>query len=183
MLSKRVHARSRRAFVVALGLTPVLVAAAQPLLDVARAARFLTRLDQEPTQELEHARLGPMDVQVVGPEGAMPLLLVHGVEPLGAAEPRLRALAEALAGEGFQVFTPDVRALRELDLGADLVEELGQVGDALAERGPFAIVGVSVGAGVILRAHAERGRRQRGRRGRQCSRRAPATHARRVHGG
>lgn len=105
-------------------------------------------------------RAGALAVTVYRPKdasGPLPaFLLVHGATAAGAADPRLVALARALAARGATVATPDVPSLASLTLHAaepgrlaDVALWLGERAD-LAAGGRVALAGISVGGSYVL---------------------------------
>jgi fermentation-respiration switch protein FrsA (DUF1100 family) len=88
------------------------------------------------------------------------LLLVHGLTPDGKRDARLAWTADRLARAGFAVGVPDLPALRAQRLRP---EDAAVVQSALArlaadprvQRGPVAVVAVSVGLGPVALALAE----------------------------
>lgn len=81
------------------------------------------------------------------------LVLVHGVHPEGAAEPRMARLATLFADEGFVVHVPHLPALARFEPDPEVVARLRRYLDALRRRhGCIGAVGISVGGGVVLRA-------------------------------
>ncbi|MEM6954063.1 MAG: hypothetical protein AAF411_01290 [Myxococcota bacterium] len=120
-----------------------------------RAAVLLLRLDDVPTEPIT-ATLGPLEADRYG--SGPPILLVHGVHPEGNAEARTRALASAIARDGFTVYALALDELAAFHFDASIVQRLGDAGDALqGSAGPFGIVAISVGGTIALRARAERG--------------------------
>lgn len=86
--------------------------------------------------------------------GVPPLVMVPGIARLGAEDPRVVALARAVAQMGYTVLVPDLPRLRELSLppgGTRLV------GDALAAvraaaGGRVGVIGFCYGASTVLAA-------------------------------
>jgi len=88
------------------------------------------------------------------PEPTEPaLVLVHGVHPEGADEPRMARLATLFADEGFVVHVPHLPSLAAFEPEPELVPRLRRYFDAARLRhGCVGAVGISVGGGVALRA-------------------------------
>ena len=61
------------------------------------------------------------------------LLVMHGVNPRGAWDPRLEGVAKAFAAIGFRVLMPNIASLQRLEVGLRGVEEMEAVVDALTE--------------------------------------------------
>jgi len=93
--------------------------------------------------------------------GARPaVLLLHGAHARGIAEPRLQALARALAAAGLDVLTPELSALRDLRLEAGVSAEIRTLAAQLAMRAQtraVAVIGISFAGGLALLAAAEQG--------------------------
>ncbi|MAQ19024.1 MAG: hypothetical protein CMN30_30025 [Sandaracinus sp.] len=85
------------------------------------------------------------------------VVLLHGVHPEGANEPRMARLATLFAEEGFQVHVPHVPALAAFDPDPAVIADLRRYLDAIERRhGCFGVVGISVGGGLALRALEDR---------------------------
>jgi len=83
------------------------------------------------------------------------LVLAHGMHPLGFDEPRLVALASALAAAGVVVHTPDQPRLKALSLDPRTASELSETMRALMQRegrGPLGVMAISFAGGLALRA-------------------------------
>ena len=84
------------------------------------------------------------------------LLLLPGIHSMGIEEPRLRALANDLAGSGIRVMTlalPDLQQYRVTPQSSDVIEDAmawmaGQ--PALAPDGKVGVVGISFAGGLSL---------------------------------
>ncbi len=86
------------------------------------------------------------------------IILAHGMHPLGYDEPRLVALARALAASGVVVHTPDQPHLKDLSLDPRTASELAETARALARcegRGTLGVMGISFAGGLALRAAAD----------------------------
>ena len=86
------------------------------------------------------------------------LLLLHGAHPRGIDEPRLVALANALAAAGLDVVTPELAALREMQLDASVSAELRALAAEHARRArvhAVGVIGISFAGGLALLAAAE----------------------------
>jgi fermentation-respiration switch protein FrsA (DUF1100 family) len=81
------------------------------------------------------------------------LVLIHGLEPAGKADPRLVRAARLLARAGFAVAVPTLPGLARLRIDPADVEPIVRTIEALPP--PAALVGVSVGAGPTLLAAAD----------------------------
>ncbi len=80
-------------------------------------------------------------------------MLVHGVHPDGADEPRMARLATLFADEGFVVHVPHLPSLAAFEPDPALPRRLARYFEAVRLRhGCFGVVGISVGGGVALRA-------------------------------
>ena len=83
------------------------------------------------------------------------LVLAHGMHPLGFDEPRLVALASALAAAGVVVHPPDQPRLKALSLDPRTAPELSETMRALTQRegrGPLGVMAISFAGGLALRA-------------------------------
>jgi pimeloyl-ACP methyl ester carboxylesterase len=90
--------------------------------------------------------------------GSAPLVLVHGLAPLGRDDPRLRQSAQLLARAGFRVAVPTVRGLTGLRLRPEDAETVVAAIEAVAGRTgapSVTVIAVSVGAGPALLAAAD----------------------------
>lgn len=86
------------------------------------------------------------------------LLLLHGVHYLGIAEPRLIALARALAQAGMDVLTPELTPLTRYELDPSLVQDIQQIAAAWAHRThspAVGVIGISFAGGLALMAAAQ----------------------------
>ncbi len=87
-----------------------------------------------------------------------PLVLVHGLAPLGQADPRLQQAARLLSRSGFRVAVPTIPGLTSLRLRPEDAEPVVEAIQALArwpEARPVSVVAVSVGAGPAFSAAAD----------------------------
>jgi pimeloyl-ACP methyl ester carboxylesterase len=85
-------------------------------------------------------------------------LLLHGAHPRGIDEPRLVALARALAQAGLDVLTPEISALRQLQLSGSIRVELRVLAAEHARRAhvhAVGAIGISFAGGLALLAAAE----------------------------
>jgi pimeloyl-ACP methyl ester carboxylesterase len=88
------------------------------------------------------------------------LLLLHGVHALGIDEPRLIALARALAHAGLDVATPELKALTRYQVVPELVFEIEQLARAWAAEQhtrAVGVIGISFAGGLALMAAAAQG--------------------------
>lgn len=166
---RRTH-RVRRALLV-VGVVGVVAGAAWMFLWVPKAAAvaFLQVLAADlPTMDDIESVGGRIDVEggrrslvVPGPtDDALDVVLVAGVTQDGVQDPRLLRLALALRAAGHAVRAPEVPGLMRLGEDDDLVEPVVAAWRTAIEQGRgrrTTFLGVSVGAGVVLRALA-RGR-------------------------
>jgi len=85
------------------------------------------------------------------------LVLLHGVHPLGLAEPRLQRFARAFAAAGFTVMTPELAGLAAFRIEPESVATIGAACAALrASRGrPVGLMGLSFAGGLALLAAAD----------------------------
>jgi len=115
----------------------------------------LSRLTRPPSVRRIRLPHGPADLYEAGP-GAPGVVIVHGANPQGIDDPRMRALAGAFCRVGRSVLAPSLTlAERRMDV-ADTTRILDAV-DALADRtGPVMMVAFSYGGALALTALAER---------------------------
>ena len=103
-------------------------------------------------------RRGEVLARFYEPQGdaSRTLLLLPGIHSMGIEEPRLRALANDLAGSGVRVMTmalPDLQAYRVTPQSSDVIEDAiawmaGQ--PALAPDGKVGVVGISFAGGLSI---------------------------------
>ena len=89
---------------------------------------------------------------VANPPG---MVLVHGIHHLGIDEPRFVSFAQAAAGNGFAVLTPEVAALADYHVDGSSIPTIGESTSWLQQRlgtGPVSVVGVSFAGGLSLLA-------------------------------
>ncbi|MEM9072174.1 MAG: hypothetical protein AAGE52_26950 [Myxococcota bacterium] len=138
----------RRLLVIAFFVAPLGVIG-QPVIDALHAGEVLRAATTEqraaPLTELRR----PHRVLRFGLDGP-DLVLVHGAHREGVDEPRFRALAVALANEGFRVHVPELPALSNLRLRASDL-------DVILETAPpdASLFGISLGGGMVIRLAAE----------------------------
>jgi pimeloyl-ACP methyl ester carboxylesterase len=143
-----------------------LLAATPAGRSAAKAALVLSEILPSPLHPLTHftrapsvRRIqlphGPADLYEATP-GAPGVVIVHGANPEGIDDPRVRALAGALCRVGRSVLAPSLTlAERRMDV-ADTTRILDAV-DALADRtGTVVMVAFSYGGALALTALAER---------------------------
>jgi len=123
------------------------IRAAKLLKDAVRPAAEL-----EPYVSVLRTRAEGVDLRVYRPRertGPLPaILLCHGGSEEGATDPRLVALACALALRGAEVTTPDLASLRNQRIDAGEPARLARIGAGLGDR--VALVGISVGGSHAL---------------------------------
>ena len=54
----------------------------------------------------------------------IPIVMVHGMSPLGAEDPRVDRCARALASNGYRVYVPQLEALQQLRITPSTADEL-----------------------------------------------------------
>jgi pimeloyl-ACP methyl ester carboxylesterase len=161
----------------------VLVAVAwRPVSDHVRAASLLLRIEgaeegfpgyvarlgarpvQEETLSLPSgdAPLRARRYRPEGEAGAGRVLLVHGVHFKGMDEPRLVALARAMAGSGLDVLTPHVGSLADFRIEPQVVRKIADAAAWFANESeggaagaPVGVLGISFAGGLALMAAAE----------------------------
>ena len=119
--------------------------------DLARAG---ARLPAEPRP--------PTVVRPAGRDGAPRVVAVAGVTPEGVRDPRVLRVVEALAAAGCDVVAPELAGLARPGEDETLVDDvvvawrraLAGDGGASGPRRRVAFLGVSLGAGVVVRALA-----------------------------
>jgi len=87
-----------------------------------------------------------------------PVLLLHGVHAGGIEEPRLVALAQALARAGLWVLTPELPELMRYELGPGLIGEVQGLARAWAAQAHVraaGVLGISFAGGLALMAAAD----------------------------
>lgn len=92
------------------------------------------------------------------PEPYPPVMLLHGVHALGIDEPRLSALAQALASAGLWVVTPELPQLVHYDIDPGLVTDVQALATAWATHTharSVGVIGISFAGGLALMAAAE----------------------------
>lgn len=92
-----------------------------------------------------------------GVEKPPAMVLVHGVHHLGIEEPRLKRFAEAIAGTGIEVLTPEVKELAGYRIVGSAIDTIGTAAHALRERAgrPVGVMGLSFAGGLALLAAAD----------------------------
>jgi pimeloyl-ACP methyl ester carboxylesterase len=114
----------------------------------------LSRLTEAPSRIAMPVPGAEVDRYVTGPpDGATPLVLVHGLTPDGKDDARLTEAAELFARLGFDVAVPTIPGLTRLRLRPDDVRPI--VATLAARRGAAVVVGVSIGAGLAVLAAAD----------------------------
>ncbi|HZS33122.1 MAG TPA: hypothetical protein VFC42_07065 [Methylomirabilota bacterium] len=119
---------------------------------------WLSRSTPPPVREPLAARGLDGTLWRPGGRGRWPaLVLVHGLTPAGASDPRLAAAAARLARAGFVVAAPDLSGLRGERLRPDDARPVGEAIRAVTARrevrpGPVSIVAVSVGLAPVALA-------------------------------
>lgn len=87
------------------------------------------------------------------------VLLVHGVQYKGIAEPRLMRFARALSSEGMIVITPELPELADYRIDPRSIDRIGLVAREYARRlgSPVGIIGTSFAGGLsaMAAAHAD----------------------------
>ncbi|MBI3271167.1 MAG: ester cyclase [Planctomycetes bacterium] len=86
--------------------------------------------------------------------GALPLVLLPGIAKLGAEDPRVVALARAVARLGYTILVPDLQELRVLALPANSVQLVAGALSAVrkAAGGRVGVIGFCYGATTALAA-------------------------------
>lgn len=105
--------------------------------------------------EVQQSEVAGRPVRTYRPErpGGAQLVLAHGMHPMGFDEPRLVALASALAASGIVVHTPDQPRLKALSLDPRTAPELSETMRALMQRegrGPLGVMAISFAGGLAL---------------------------------
>jgi dienelactone hydrolase len=91
-----------------------------------------------------------LPVGVAHPRG---MVAVHGIHHLGMDEPRLVNFAQALAGSGLAVLTPQIDSLADYHVDRASVASIGESAawlDRRLARGPVAVTGISFAGGLSL---------------------------------
>ncbi|MDP7263941.1 MAG: alpha/beta hydrolase [Candidatus Thermoplasmatota archaeon] len=83
-----------------------------------------------------------------------PLIVLHGLSPKGYNDPRLVHFANNLAICGFEVHTPHLEGMTNLDFRFTDVETLVEMAESISKHKNFGVIGFSAGAtyGLILAA-------------------------------
>jgi hypothetical protein len=102
-----------------------------------------------PHGPLRYRMYTPQDVQ--NPGG---VVLLHGVHHLGIEDPRMWALARALAGTGVLVMTPELQDLADYRVTARTIDVIGDSAVALSTRTrrKVGLLGLSFAGGLSLLA-------------------------------
>ncbi|MCU1257029.1 MAG: hypothetical protein JWM83_3328 [Candidatus Angelobacter sp.] len=102
-----------------------------------------------PHGPLRYRTYTPQDVE--NPGG---VVLLHGVHHLGIEDPRMWALARALAGAGVLVMTPELRDLADYRVTARTIDVIGDSAVALSTRtgSRVGVLGLSFAGGLALLA-------------------------------
>ena len=121
-------------------------------------ARFDTYSLQEKLTEIP-TPTGPIRARLYIPQGVADppaMVIVHGVHHLGIDEPRLMALARALAASGIRVLTPELAALGDYKIDSASIDLIGESARNLsaATGKKVGVLGVSFGGGLSLIAAA-----------------------------
>ena len=135
------------------------------LVDLLDAARLLWTLASSKAPPVASTRLplrlrggGVLARHHFAPQGRPRgrLLLVHGLTLRGADDPRLIALASAMAGIGLEVDLPHFPILAEPRMAVESVDELAAAIEAVSIEagGPIGAFGVSFAGGLALVAAA-----------------------------
>ena len=129
-----------------------------------RASNFLLRWETHSVDAHEIALSlahGSVRARLYTPAGvAHPpgMVLVHGIHHLGIDEPRLVSFAQAAAGSGFAVLTPEVAALVDYRVDGASIATIGESSGWLQQQlgtGPVTVVGVSFAGGLSLLAASD----------------------------
>jgi pimeloyl-ACP methyl ester carboxylesterase len=88
---------------------------------------------------------------------AQGMVVLHGVHYLGMNEPRLMVFAEAMAGCGLRVLTPELPGIKDYHIDAGSVKVIGGAAKWFAKEtgGPVGVMGLSFSGGLALVAAAD----------------------------
>ena len=122
----------------------------------------LARIDAYPLKEKlteVPAPSGPIRARLYIPQGiANPpaMVIAHGVHHLGIEEPRLVALARAMAASGIRVLTPELAALADYKIDSPSIDLIGESARSLSESvgQKVGLLGISFSGGLSLIAAA-----------------------------
>jgi dienelactone hydrolase len=103
---------------------------------------------------------GPVQARLYVPQGvpdAPGIVIVHGVHRLGIGEPRLVALARAMAASGIRVLTPELASLADYRVEPGTIDLIGVSARSFAGmlHRKVGVLGISFGGGLALLAASD----------------------------
>jgi pimeloyl-ACP methyl ester carboxylesterase len=126
-----------------------------------KATGMAVRFAGHPVQEQSGAAITPagplryrlyIPLDVTNPPG---LVLLHGVQHKGIEEPRLINFAQALAGAGLEVMTPELKDLADYHVSPPTVDQIGMAAVILSNQlhqARVGTLGLSFAGGLALLA-------------------------------
>lgn len=121
------------------------------------------RLVMDPVRSEEihfSTEAGVVRARLYVPEGrpdAPGLVVLHGVHYLGIDEPRLMSFAQAMAGCGLRVLTPELPGIKDYHVDAGSVRVIGDSAEWFARQTgrPVGVMGLSFSGGLALVAASD----------------------------
>lgn len=137
------------------------------VMDVPVLTTAVAGVTGEPVLEDELVAGVPTLVARPAGEGPWPALVFgNGAVPTGSREPAVGRMAAGLARAGYLVYVPEVPGLRSGEISPETASATVRVARAVADHpdtldGRVGLVGVSVGASLVLLAAQDEGLRER----------------------
>ena len=109
------------------------------------------------TQQVRARLYQPVGGTEANSSDAPAMVIFHGVHHLGIDEPRMMGFAEAMAGCGIRVLTPELPGIKDYHVSADSVQTIGESVKWFAGQthGPVGVMGLSFAGGLALVAAAD----------------------------
>ena len=113
---------------------------------------------QDDSFEVNGQRVPSRVYRPIGIGSAPGIVVVHGMHELGLNEPRLVALARALAASGFFVMTPQLQGIADYKVEPESIDVIGTAAQTFAQQlavPKVGVVAISFSGGLALLAAAD----------------------------